>query len=448
MVTLSLIASLVISAQVAAGGQYSPANGNWLADAYPGAAAAASPPQATPQDRSNAAASAMPPSAGPPVAQASTSYPGAGGGRPPASPASPITPIAGGGSPFAPAGIAAPAASASGIVPFVSQPPSSVYAPAAPGANTLSQATPAADAGQTPPAMMRKLLTPPAGSRLAGQPVALEEVVLGAASRTEQTARVEAYWNLSAAVAQYYAALREQGERERWRQSDGDGRTELAVRLDAAERAARAAQRRVASIAGRGADAMPLPADAPLCGSYETRYEQVFVGRIVPEASELHQLISLRYAELEQSSTALARTWEQFDAATSAAGGAAAADARQLHELLLLQRRQFIQIACDYNHRIARYAELAAPPTVDATRYIGMLIKRSGPPAGRTGAVPLDRRSQNGGSASPTFAGDDGWVAAGEAASASARRDAAVTPASADQPAEMPAERSLLVPRR
>ena len=47
-------------------------------------------------------------------------------------------------------------------------------------------------------------------------------------------------------------------------------------------------------------------------------------------------------------------------------------------ELLALHRRAFVQIARDYNRRIARYVELATPGEIGSERLIGMLIMRAG----------------------------------------------------------------------
>ena len=45
------------------------------------------------------------------------------------------------------------------------------------------------------------MLTPPADSQLRGQSVRLIEVISTAGSRSEQTQRVEAYWDLCSSVA-------------------------------------------------------------------------------------------------------------------------------------------------------------------------------------------------------------------------------------------------------
>lgn len=46
-------------------------------------------------------------------------------------------------------------------------------------------------------------------------------------------------------------------------------------------------------------------------------------------------------------------------------------------ELLALNRRAFVQIAKDYNRRIARYAELATPGRVNNDLLVSMLVGSS-----------------------------------------------------------------------
>ncbi len=68
--------------------------------------------------------------------------------------------------------------------------------------NSPPAATTAAPATTGKPSeLIRSLLKPPATGRLVGSPLSLAEAVEGASSRSEQTQRVEAYWDLSEATA-------------------------------------------------------------------------------------------------------------------------------------------------------------------------------------------------------------------------------------------------------
>ena len=74
---------------------------------------------------------------------------------------------------------------------------------------------------------------------------------------------------------------------------------------------------------------------------------------------------------------------------------------------MALRRRAFVQIARDYNRRIARYSELATPGQISAERLTGMLIKSTrfddGHAVGLAGP-PRNRQSSSETSPPRTFA--------------------------------------------
>lgn len=318
-----------------------------------------------------------------------------------------------------------------------------------------SPSSPPSDGALKPSGMMRAMMAPPANSRLPGQWVKLEEVVSAGSSRDDQSKQIEAYWDLCSSIADYFLGLREQGEIQKLRQrfpgASGalqQAEQQLAVRVGTAERAARASQFRLASLVGRGADRLPLPADLPLCSSYETRHDQVFAGRSSTEADELNQLIALRHAELDDACAAVNRTDAWLSSISNSPSGVSdESNLLRALELLALERRAFVQIARDYNRRIARYVELARPGQVGSDQLIGMLIKRSRP---ATAIAPTDRRSQTNADGSQTFAGGaDGWMSVDPPAEIStALRDESISPASAEARPFDSSERSLLVPPR
>jgi hypothetical protein len=340
--------------------------------------------------------------------------------------------------------------------PPISRPPPGYGHPALPATPPGTSIQLGQSQGLKPSAMMRAMLTPPRQSRLSGQPMTLAEVVSGAASRAEQTHRVEAYWDLCSSAADYYLGLREQDELRRLRSlvptlgpAGQQAENELAVRVGTSQRAALASQYRLASLTAPSAG-LPLPTDIPHCASYHTRYEEIFGNRPSIEAQQLSALLPLRYAELKDAATAVTRAeeWLNMVAAARSDNSDATGTLRAL-ELLALRRRAFVQIARDYNRRIARYSELATPGQIDADRLIGMLIKReSASSATRpfTPAAPLERQSQGpAGAAQSTFA--EGWTPSSGRPSNSTR-DEAVQPASAETQTGPRQERSLLVPRQ
>ena len=305
-------------------------------------------------------------------------------------------------------------------------------------------------------ALMRTMLTPPAASRLSGERVTLAEVVAGATSRAEQSQRVDAYWDLCSSVADYYLGLAEQHELQRLRSTVprigptwGQAEKELAIRIGTSERAARASQQRVASF-GSSLGGLPLPGDMPHCGSYHSHYGQIFAGRPSREAQELSALLPLRYAELKDAAMAVARAeeWLNTIASMRSENSDGTGTLRAL-ELWALRRRAFVQIARDYNGRIARYAELATPGQVPAERLIGMLILREDRSTATRPSSPTssNRQSSRGERSVPkTFSG--GWSPAAPGAPNNITRDDAVEPASAELQDAPRQERSLLVKPR
>lgn len=285
-----------------------------------------------------------------------------------------------------------------------------------------------------PSVLMAEMLVPPPDTKLTGVPATLSAVVERAASREGKSRCVEAYWDLCSAVTDYYLGLREQQELK-------DLRTtvprigamlqlveqEVAGRTETARHAGVAAQYRLASLIGGGAAGLPLPQDVPHCGNYHCYYDEIFATRPSPEAQSLASLLPQRHAELKAVAAAIERDRRWVDQIVGAAqedpDGSGAAVAL---ELLALRRRAFVQLARDYNRRIARYCELAAPGEIASAQLVGMLIRR------------------NPGSATQhTFAAEQ--PAAAGAATGSAILDNQVERAAAEVPAGPVRERSLLV---
>jgi hypothetical protein len=364
-----------------------------------------------------------------------------------------------------------------------SSPSSSPYAPSRPSVFNSQPATPAmnpnrgpANVGQPQPPpgysqnsflnndsaspaqppsksanMMQAMLAAPRNSQLPGDSVRLIEVVSTGRTRNEQTQRIEAYWDLCSSVADYYLSLREIDEL-RGLSSAPAGQSaalqefdkELGVRSDTALRAARASQFRLAGFIGRGPNNLPLPADMPHCGTYANRYEQVFAGRNSPEAQVLAQLLPMRYAELDDAAIGVTRDEEWLKGVIAHNQNSDAAGNLRALELLALKRRAFVQIARDYNRRIARYSELATPGQISPDRLTGMLIRR--PTATRSaGSAPPQQSGGVETSPQRTFANREDWLPAEKpSTNAASKVDSAVKPASATQ-SETRKEHSVVV---
>jgi hypothetical protein len=279
-----------------------------------------------------------------------------------------------------------PAASAAGT----GSPQPAVAPPAA--AQPLAQAVPAERStlvsGPKPTKLMQELMKAPAGAPLAGTPITLGEAVRDSRSRQDQTQRAKAYWDLAAAVADYYLAVLEAQELDAYRASisapnkqwdvrQADART----RIDAARFAAQAAQLQLHTLLGGDASSLPpVPADVPHCGRYNAEYDEIFAARPDLVAKKLADVLSLRHAELRSMTQAIedakAALEQEVTMRAASNDGAQLLNAQQL---LSLQRRAFVARAREYNQEIATYTELAAPAEVPTDRLVAMMIRTSAP---------------------------------------------------------------------
>ncbi len=278
----------------------------------------------------------------------------------------------------------------------LSQPVGSVHS------DTLPLRT-APSAKKTPAQLIRSLLQPPAKDQLAGLPLSLANTVQGASSRSEQTRRVEAYWDLSAALADYYLARRDATDLQVLRQGVlqasaqwEEVRQMLDQRGQVAHRSALAAQARLQRMLGRSANGtLPLPADLPHCGAYDTRYDQIFGGRLPsPEAQRYHELLPLEHQSLRRQAVNVAVAYHWLSAVSQRrAPQTDGSELLKAHELLSLERHAFVYAVRSYNTNIARYAEIASPGRVGAGRLVAMLIHTDGNQNAARNDNPIRRTS-------------------------------------------------------
>jgi hypothetical protein len=250
--------------------------------------------------------------------------------------------------------------------------------------------------GPKPAEFMRRLLIAPTTGQLPGIAISLGDAMAGATERPMQTQRAEAYWDLSAAVGQYYVALSEAAELASLRQAVLQpaaawdvAATDIAKRVEQTRQTATAKQLRLHRLMGATAGAsLPLPADAPHCGRYNTRYDEIFVTRMDPAARQLNEMLPLLHAELVADVRLFeeAKEWTNYvskvrDPKTDGVG------LLRAYELMALRRREFVEAAHQYNLQIAAYAELAAPDQIEPGQLVSMLIRISNPGVGPTGAA-------------------------------------------------------------
>lgn len=283
------------------------------------------------------------------------------------------------------------AASAAGTTPQQPAAPPAVAAtqPFAPPAQPATPAERSAlVAGPKPTKLMQELMQAPAGAPLAGTSITLGEAVRDSRSRQDQTQRAKAYWDLAAAVADYYLAVLEAQELDafragiaapskQWDLRQADAKT----RIDAARLSAQAAQLQLHTLLGGDASSLPpVPADVPHCGRYNAEYNEIFASRPDIVAKKLADVLALRHAELRSMTQAIEEAKAVLEQeVTMRAGSNDGAQLLNAQQLLSLQRRAFVARAREYNQEIAAYTELAAPAEVPADRLVAMMIRTSAP---------------------------------------------------------------------
>ena len=217
-----------------------------------------------------------------------------------------------------------------------------------------------------PSGLMRAMLTAPRESRLRASSISLADAVATASSRLDQAVARRSVLGLCSSVADYYLGPRRAGRVAAVADAVATGWRGLA----AVGKGAGRARRHFAKSGCRGAIStgqpgceqagrLPLPADVPHCADYHTHYDRIFAGRPSVEAARSwRSLLPLRFAELKVAalrSPAPRIGWRRRPAQSDTTEGV---ETLRAFELLALRRRAFVQIARDYNRRIARYTEL------------------------------------------------------------------------------------------
>ena len=240
-------------------------------------------------------------------------------------------------------------------------------------------------------ALVRRLADP-AQFALPGAPTRLAELISRLIDRRQQIEATQTYWKLSAAMAEYrvcsecVAGLQQLLPAEGAPASPGDAI--VAARLAAAEARLREAEAQVLAEQYLLADltrwtvanALPLPADLPHVGAYDTKFQDVYAGRVPPpRAYLLDRSLPLRLRSLEMRAAAVTAATHAVEADFEAFGK------QQLDQVVVLdsiaelarQQRAFLVSVRDYNRDIAEYALSVAPANLSVVRLVGLLI----PPA-------------------------------------------------------------------
>jgi len=290
---------------------------------------------------------------------------------------------------------AAPATKAPANRPTATKAPARIELPTqAPGTLPVDQAE--LIDGQAPRISAKDLIAglvvAPAGQGLSGEPLKLADAFVRSARRFPPTDVAQAYWGLAAATAEFHQRRSEAEELEilsRSLEGAAGQPAELKLALGSARAAlaeskltAIGAQQRLAAFTGYVPPALPIVADFPHTGTYQTFFDEIFAGRAAPpELALLNRTLPLeREVLLARTQATLAAmddleaTMTEFEAGKGPLTSALTAIAENGR-----QQRALVRAAEVYNRDIARYAMQAVPAGIDPLRMAGMLIRDASP---------------------------------------------------------------------
>lgn len=294
-------------------------------------------------------------------------------------------------------------------VPIRPQTPNNVAAEAASnepsGADGASQASQANVATAATRQSIANLLRLPEGSPAKGSPLTLREAIGATVDRPRQLEITHLYWRLNEAVGTLRATWDEAQQLQQLQSSAQDAgllnaaRNSAAARLQAAALGVSRVQHELAEMAAIApGTALPLPADLPHVGGYDTYYERLAKTRAMPARARLidrtlplrRQVIDARMAAFQAARLSLEANLEshrygQTSLATvlDSVGEAAR------------QQESLIAAVCQYNHDIADYALTVVGPQVNGETIVSMLIKTNRQPTPAAGSSGDVRRMQD-----------------------------------------------------
>jgi hypothetical protein len=235
--------------------------------------------------------------------------------------------------------------------------------------------------------MVQQAMTLPTGTAVAGRNVSLLDVLGQVTDRSKRLEITHAYWRLVKLLGEYRFCWEESQQI----QSIGLGTIDanlLGSAQQAADREVTAmelavinAQYELAEVAGLEVSGqLPLPADRPHIGTYNTFFEQIFADSTPPGQTRLlhrtlplqHQVIGVRAEAVQAAQEALQAVARSYQAGQVDAADLLAA----LHEITV-QRRAWMTAVARYNHSIADYALAIAGPETAGRELVSILIKLS-----------------------------------------------------------------------
>lgn len=249
------------------------------------------------------------------------------------------------------------------------------------------------DMGQSVAAeLVASALHVPAELGLSGRPVMLVDVITATAGSPRQVEAARAYWQLVEKVAACHLAWDRQRRLEQLEAMLGAEAAGSAMQLELSARRAAAtaaleqarvdlidAQHALAAFLPASDEALPLPANLPHVGTYNTYFEQIYASRPAPlRAKIIHETLPLKRQAIDARASAVQAAHDALDAAVDAWRSGQAPLQMLLSCLDDLERNRTALLAAAryYNEDIAEYALPLAPASMTADSVAAMLIRR------------------------------------------------------------------------
>jgi hypothetical protein len=247
------------------------------------------------------------------------------------------------------------------------------------------------------PELLDSILTLPAGIKPSGRWITLVEALSSIPDRGRQLEVIQAYWRLSASVAELRFAWDDLWQLEQLGQIvdahiRAGGAPHLSQdfknRLAAAQARYQQAQGRLASAQRDLTDRMvvkvaaPLPSDHPHADAYRTFYDQIFGGRASnPRALLIDRLLPLGHEAITEHAMAVQAGYDAMKDTQDAWQANKTDLAALLASVDQLARERTAFVACirRYNDEIAEYALVVAREGISTEGLVGMLIKTTRP---------------------------------------------------------------------
>lgn len=240
---------------------------------------------------------------------------------------------------------------------------------------------------QSPETLIRGVLAGVGERTVDGQPVTIAEVLSAVTGSDQRLRATQAYWRLAHQVADYRFCVEEANFLEDLPAPQAGSQQAILASAQAAARAEEALSRLKTvrsqqTLTGLGvrtaADRLPLPADLPFVGVYETRFEALKTqGRASVRLARLHAMLPLERQWLQRQAEAVFAAEEALRKVNQGYQQGQVSLTGVLDGLTQLknQRRAFLDAVLGYNESIADYAMMVASPDLPVQRIVGMLIE-------------------------------------------------------------------------